>query len=35
MFGAEQLLMNRCRERETIEKLCSLINGFKSYFMRY
>lgn len=35
MFGAEQLLMNRCRERETFEKLCSLINGFKSYFMRY
>lgn len=35
MFGAEQLLMNRCRDKHIFEKLCNLINGFKSYFMRY
>ena len=35
MFGAEQLLMNRCRNRQIFEKLCGLINGFKSYFLRY
>lgn len=35
MFGAETLLMNRCRSREVFEKTVGLINGFKSYFMRY
>lgn len=33
MFGAESLLMNRCKDAETFEKLVSLINGFKKYFM--
>lgn len=35
MFGAEQLLMNRCRTREIFEKTVLLINNFKSYFMKY
>lgn len=35
MFGAETLLMNRCRNEETFNKTVSLINDFKSYFMRY
>ena len=35
MFGAETLLMNRCRDRETFEKTVRLINGFKEYFLRY
>ena len=35
MFGAETLLMNRCRDRETFEKTVALINDFKKYFMRY
>lgn len=35
MFGAETLLMNRCRNRELFEKTVSLINDFKQYFMRY
>jgi len=35
MFGAEGLLMQRCRDRVTFDKLVDMINGFKSYFMRY
>ena len=35
MFGAETILMDRCRSRKEFEKTVSLINDFKSYFMRY
>ena len=35
MFGAETLLMNRCRNKEIFDKTVKLINNFKSYFMRY
>lgn len=35
MFGAETLLMNRCRTKELFEKMVHLINDFKRYFMRY
>ena len=35
MFGAETLLMDRCRDEATFGKTVELINGFKSYFMRY
>lgn len=35
MFGAETLLMNRCRDEEVFEKTVCLINDFKQYFMRY
>ncbi len=35
MFGAETLLMNRCRDAETFEKTVKLINDFKQYFMRH
>lgn len=35
MFGAETILMNRCRNRELFEKTVHLINDFKQYFMRY
>ncbi len=35
MFGAETILMNRCRNKEIFEKTVSLINNFKKYFMRY
>lgn len=34
MFGAETILMNRCRDEETFGKTVSLINDFKSYFMK-
>lgn len=34
MFGAETILMNRCQDEETFRKTVSLINDFKSYFMR-
>lgn len=35
MFGAETLLMNRCRNEQVFRKTVDLINNFKSYFMRY
>lgn len=35
MFGAETILMNRCRDEELFQKTVSLINDFKQYFMRY
>lgn len=35
MFGAEQLLMNRCKDRETFDKTVSLINNFKDYYRRH
>ena len=35
MFGAETILMNRCRNAELFDKTVDLINNFKSYFMRY
>jgi len=35
MFGAETILMNRCVDEAVFEKTVSLINDFKSYFMRY
>lgn len=35
MFGAETILMNRCRTTALFDKTVDLINNFKSYFMRY
>lgn len=35
MFGAETILMNRCRTREVFENTVSLINDFKDYFASY
>lgn len=35
MFGAETILMNRSKDRQTFEKTVDLINNFKKYFMRY
>ncbi len=35
MFGAETILMNRCRSEELFNKTVDLINNFKKYFMRY
>lgn len=32
MFGAEQLLMNRCASRELFNETVELINGFKNYY---
>ena len=34
-FGAEHLLMKRCRDKETFERLVALINGFKDYYERH
>lgn len=34
MFGAETLLMERCKDEETFEKCVHMINDFKEYFIR-
>ena len=34
MFGAETLLMSRCQDVATFDKTVSLINDFKSYFIK-
>lgn len=34
MFGAETLLMKRCKNKEIFEKCVSLINDFKEYFIK-
>lgn len=35
MFGAETILMNRCRLEEVFNKTVDLINDFKNYFIKY
>ncbi len=35
MFGAETILMNRCRNSRIFQKTVGLINDFKAYFMKY
>ena len=35
MFGAETLLMARCRNRAVFDKCVKMINEFKKYFTRY
>lgn len=32
MFGAEELLMARCRDQVVFQKTCDLVNGFKKYY---
>lgn len=35
MFGAEHLLMRRCKDEETFKKTVALINNFKAYFKKH
>lgn len=35
MFGAETLLMNRARDEATFEKVVTLIDGFKQYYVSH
>ena len=35
MFGAEQMLMDRCETRELFDKTVNLISGFKEYFISH
>jgi len=35
MFGAETILMNRCRTPELFEQTVSMINNFKEYFLSH
>ncbi len=32
MFGAEHLLMARCRDEKVFQDTCDLVNGFKAYY---
>ncbi len=32
MFGAESMLFNRCRDKETFDKAVAMVNDFKKYF---
>ena len=35
MFGAESILFNRCRDRETFDKAVSMVDGFKRYYISH
>ncbi len=35
MFGAETILMNRCRNKELFEKTVKMVNDFKEYFLSH
>ena len=35
MFGAETILMNRCRNRELFDKTVKMINDFKNYYLSH
>jgi len=35
MFGAETLLMNRCKDRSVFDKCVQMINNFKEYFISH
>ncbi|MDN0086319.1 altronate dehydratase family protein [Yersinia nurmii] len=35
MFGAERILMSRCRDESTFEKTVSMVNDFKQYFIAH
>lgn len=35
MFGAEEVLMNRCISKEVFRKAVDMVNGFKQYFLRH
>ena len=35
MFGAEQMLMNRCVDKNRFDNTVNLINGFKDYYARH
>lgn len=35
MFGAEEMLMNRCQNEEIFDKAVQMINGFKKYFISH
>jgi altronate hydrolase len=34
MFGAETILMNRAKDRDTFEQIVKLVNNFKEYFLK-
>lgn len=35
MFGAERILMSRCRDETTFDKTVSMVNDFKQYFIEH
>ena len=35
MFGAETLLLNRCRSREVFDRCVAMVDGFRAYYERH
>lgn len=35
MFGAEKILMDQCKDRETFDKMAGLVNHFKNYYKKH
>ena len=35
MFGAEDLLLSRCRNEKVFDDACNMLNGFKDYFINH
>ena len=35
MFGAESMLLGRCRDTGIFDKACAMLNGFKDYFLSH
>ncbi len=35
MFGAEDFLLGRCRDRSVFDRAVGLLNGYKNYFLRH
>ena len=35
MFGAESMLLNRCRDKDVFDRAVQMLNGFKSYFLSH
>ncbi|MDE4542702.1 altronate dehydratase family protein [Thermoanaerobacterium sp. R66] len=35
MFGAEQILMERCHDEDVFDRTVNMINGFKQYFLEH
>ena len=35
MFGAEEMLLGRCRNRQVFDKAAAMLNGFKRYFLSH
>ena len=35
MFGAENILMDRCINKDVFDRLVAVVNGYKEYFLKH